>query len=570
MTRRIGKKTIAAVAAAAVLAAAVFAGFQAGVLPGTRAEAATEVQRFELVARSDVLNIGDGVTFEGFTFDGTMPGPQKVVQQGDRVEVILHNEDSVAHGLSLHAINGQTSKYLGNVEPGETARLEFVAEHPGVFMYHCAPGGHGIMAHTMGGQHGMFVVEPNQPFQMEQDLGREPDLKIYIVQHEVYKDGRDFFDGKAQYVMFNGETFRYVRDPIQARPGDYVRFYYLNVGPNLTSTFHAVGGVWDYIYYGGVPENKMRGTQSVVSGPTDSYVIEWQVPEEEGQYTLVTHAFGTQAIKGAVGILEATEGAERDAIVRSEGPNTEPLQNPKRHVAPFGLGSEDLDRSVRYLPGQNPIYVEMVGNSFVPKRLEVPVGSKVTFVNEDVFDMLEGELTGKHDAVVVEGDGDEWFATELLDHAETESVTFDEPGTYEYICSIHPYMRASITVYETDQVAGLRAPASGAQQLAEVVSDGAPAPVLAESTAGGPVAGAARPSPAKSFNGRQGFAPAIESVVHTAALRQQVSEVVQQTAPQRSADEIEARRGDIRESFGLERTHQIASAEDLEEMQMCH
>lgn len=168
-----------------------------------------EVKQFELAAKSSTLNIGDGVTFEGFTFNDTMPGPQKLVQQGDTVEVTVHNEDSVTHGLSMHAVNGQTSNFLGNIQPGETATLEFEADDPGVFMYHCAPGGHGIMAHTMGGQHGMFVVEP--------------DVKVFMVQHEVYSNGRDFFDGNAQDVMFNGETFRYVRNPINVRPDGFLR-----------------------------------------------------------------------------------------------------------------------------------------------------------------------------------------------------------------------------------------------------------------------------------------------------------------------------------------------------------
>ena len=107
-------------------------------------------------------------------------------------------------------------------------------------------------------------------------------------------------------------------DPIKVRPGDYVRFYYLNVGPNLTSTFHAVGGVWNYIYYGGNPSNLMTGTQSAVSGPSDSWVVDWQVPAE-GPFTLVSHAFGTQAIKGAIGVIDLKADNPRAPIVSSGG-----------------------------------------------------------------------------------------------------------------------------------------------------------------------------------------------------------------------------------------------------------
>jgi nitrite reductase (NO-forming) len=413
---------------------------------GESQDADDNVKRFTLIARSDTLNIGDSVTFKGFTFNGTMPGPQMVVNEGDTVEITVINEDTVAHGLSIHAANAQTSNYVGNIMPGQTKTVTFTADYPGVYMYHCAPGGHGIMTHTMGGQFGMFVVEPKEPYQMEVDLGREPDIKVYLVQHEVYADGRDFFDGKALYVMFNGETFRYVKEPIPARPGDYVRFYYLNVGPNLTSTFHAVGGIWDYIYYGGNPRNLMRGTQSVISGPTDSWVIDWIVPDE-GPFTLVSHAFGTQAIKGAIGILQASEDAPRVGEIRSEGPAGELLAEPRRFVNPFGLGSDDLDLPVRYREGDR-VQIQMVGNSFWPKRAEVPVGTTVTWINEDVFDYLDGERTGKHNAVVIEGEGPERFASPLLGHAETFNHTFTAPGEYTYICSIHPYMRAKITVYE--------------------------------------------------------------------------------------------------------------------------
>lgn len=405
-----------------------------------------EVKRFELVAQSSVLNIGDGVTFNGFTFGGTSPAPQMVVNEGDTVEITVRNEDTVTHGLSIHAANTQTSNFVGNIAPGETKTVTFTADSPGVFMFHCAPGGHGIMVHTMGGQFGMIVVEPNEPYRMEAELGREPDLKVFLLQHEVYANGRDFFDGKALYVMFNGETFRYVKDPIPARPGDFVRFYFLNVGPNLTSTFHAVGGIWDYAYLGGNPNNVVEGVQSVIAGPTDSWVIDWIVPAE-GPYTLVSHAFGTQAIKGAVGILNATPDAERVGEILSNGPSTAPVAEPKRFVDPFGLGSETLDLPTRFRTGDT-VQIQMVGNSYWPKRAEVPTGTTVTWINEDVFDFLDGERTGQHNAVTVAAEGTEPFFSPLLKHAETFAHTFNEPGVYEYICSIHPYMRAMVTVYE--------------------------------------------------------------------------------------------------------------------------
>ncbi len=147
----------------------------------------------------------------------------------------------------------------------------------------------------------MVVVKPKRTrYRLEEELGRPPDVRVFIVQHELYANGKDFADGRALYVMFNGYNFRHVTQPVQARPGDYVRFYYLNVGPNLVGSFHAVGGIWEYAYPGGNPANVWRGLQTTVAAPTDSWVIEWRVPAE-GSYLLVTHAFGTQTMKGAGG-----------------------------------------------------------------------------------------------------------------------------------------------------------------------------------------------------------------------------------------------------------------------------
>ncbi|MBI4287015.1 MAG: multicopper oxidase domain-containing protein [Chloroflexi bacterium] len=403
------------------------------------------VKKFELVTKKADLTIDEGVTFKAFTFDGKSPGPLLAVDEGDTVAITVRNEDTVAHGLSMHAANTQTSLFTGNIAPGKTATLTFRADFPGVFMYHCAPGGHGIMTHTMGGMFGMFVVEPKtKKYQLEQQLGKTPDTRVYILQQEVYSNGRDFFDGRPLYVMFNGYNFRYVTEPITTRPGDYIRFYYLNVGPNLVATFHAVGAIWEYAYYGGNPGNIMVGTQSAIAGPTDSWVVDWRVPAE-GPFLLVSHAFGTQAAKGAIGVISSSKNAPQAKEVRSDGPTKLVLASPARVVAPFEIGSADLDRPMRYRSGDK-VQIQMVGNSFWPKIAEVPVGTDVTWVNEEVFDFLDGERTGKHNAVAV--DAAHTFASPLLNHAGQFTFKFTKAGEYEYFCSIHPYMKARVKVYE--------------------------------------------------------------------------------------------------------------------------
>ncbi|MEM4417833.1 MAG: multicopper oxidase domain-containing protein, partial [Nitrososphaerota archaeon] len=396
-------------------------------VPGNPPPDAKPNKTFLLIAAENDVVIDEGVVFRAFTFNGTMPGPLIIVEEGDVVEIVVRNEGKYTHGLSFHAANTQTSKFVGNIAPGKEGRLVFKADFPGVYMYHCAPGGHGILTHTLSGMYGMVVVEPkHQKYRLEEELGREPDIRAYIIQHELYANGRDFYDGKPIYVMFNGGVFRYLSEPILARPGDYIRFYFLNVGPSLTSSFHVVGGIWEYVYHGGNPDNVEKGLQTVTVGPTDSYVIEWRVPSEGG-FLFVSHAFGTQAIKGAVGVVSSSADGERTPFINPQG-NALPIPvNPKRVVAPFEpVGDEDIKI---FLPGEK-ITIQIVGNSYYPKIAKIPVGSTVTWVNEDVLSIGAGEVTGQHNIAAIEGPAS--FASPLLKNAEYFNFAFDREGVYNY------------------------------------------------------------------------------------------------------------------------------------------
>ena len=86
---------------------------------------------------------------------------------------------------------------------------------------------------------------------MEEVMKKKPDVEIYLLQHEIYSSGKDAIEGKPIYVLFNGKIFKYVEEPIKIKPGDFVRIYFLNAGPNLISTLHIVGILWDYVYWQG-------------------------------------------------------------------------------------------------------------------------------------------------------------------------------------------------------------------------------------------------------------------------------------------------------------------------------
>jgi plastocyanin len=77
--------------------------------------------------------------------------------------------------------------------------------------------------------------------------------------------------------------------------------------------------------------------------------------------------------------------------------------------------------------------VEIRDFDFFPRELAVNMGTEITWVNRD---------GAPHDAT---DDGGEW-ATGMLNQGETATVTFDSPGAYEYTCTFHPNMQATLTV----------------------------------------------------------------------------------------------------------------------------
>lgn len=395
--------------------------------------------------------LGQGVMYNGFLTNGSIPGPTIRVQQGDIVEMKFKNTGTVPHGGSIHSAYTQTSAHIGEINPGETKSVTFRAVYPGVFMYHCAPGGHAIPMHVLFGQYGMMVVEPNDTYKLEEELGQEPDLKLYMLQNEIYASGSDALESRPEYTGFNGRPFRYVEEPIAVNPGDYVRMYFLNVGPNLLSTFHIVGIVWDYVYWQGHPQARMPGGQSVTAGPTDSWVIEFRIPPEEGVYTMLSHAVGPTA-RGAIGLLAADASADGPSEVLAEGESyteeelAEKAEGAVRTISPFEPGSLDIERPKVYGPEVEEVFVDIKGNSYDSPVIEIEPGTKVTWTNEEVFTYLDGEFSGIHNAVGTRGP--EQFATRMLAHGESDSHVFTEPGTYEYICTPHPYMKGKIIVRE--------------------------------------------------------------------------------------------------------------------------
>lgn len=256
----------------------------------------------EMTAQVTNIEISKGVTYNAWTFNGTVPGPVLRVKEGDTLHFTLKNVDpNMPHSLDLHAVHAAPNKKFIDVMPGKEGTFTFSADTPGVFMYHC--GTKPVLLHLANGMYGMIIVEPKNGYPTDKEINRE----YTIVQSEWYKenDYQSFLDSPPQFVVFNGNDYSLTDQPLIAKVGDKIRMYVNNAGPNEVSSFHIVGTIMDIVYVDGNPKNILYGLQTVMLPASGGAVVEFQLTEE-GDYPFVTHQFN-HASKGAVGVIRATK-----------------------------------------------------------------------------------------------------------------------------------------------------------------------------------------------------------------------------------------------------------------------
>jgi nitrite reductase (NO-forming) len=274
----------------------------------------------ELTARELVGRLDDGITYEYWTYDGTVPGPMIRVRVGDTVEIRLRNDASSKnpHSIDLHAVTGPGGGAAATqVQPGETKSFRFKALQPGVYVYHCATPF--VPAHIANGMYGLIVVEP--------EGGLPPvDREFYVMQGELYAtlrpgqqgharmDDRALVDEHPSHVVFNGAAKALTGErAMKARVGERVRIFFGVGGPNLTSSFHVIGEIFDVVRVeGGDLVNRNVQTTLVPAG--GAVIVEFGL-EVPGTYILVDHSLSRVFGKGAVAQLVA-EGPENPEVFR--------------------------------------------------------------------------------------------------------------------------------------------------------------------------------------------------------------------------------------------------------------
>ena len=270
----------------------------------------------ELEAKEVKKQLDDGVEYTFWTFGGSVPGKFIRVREGDEVELHLKNDATsmLAHNIDLHAVTGPgggaKSTFTG---PGKETSFTFRALNPGLFVYHCAVAPVGM--HMANGMYGLILVQPKE--------GMKPvDREFYVMQGEFYTTGphgqkghQDFSYEKAlsenpDYVVFNGEVGSMVGDrALQARVGERIRLFVGNGGPNLVSSFHVIGEIFDNVYEdGGTTVSNNIQTTLIPAGGAAITEFRADVP---GTFIMVDHSIFRAFDKGALGMIDVMGDANK-------------------------------------------------------------------------------------------------------------------------------------------------------------------------------------------------------------------------------------------------------------------
>lgn len=272
----------------------------------------------ELEVIEKEMPISEGVSYTYWTFGGTVPGSFIRVRQGDTVEFHLKNspDSKMPHNIDLHGVTGPGGGAASSfTAPGHQSQFTFKALNQGVYVYHCATAPVGM--HIANGMYGLILVEPPEGMS-------KVDHEYYVMQGDFYTTGKyrekghqpfdmdKAIDERPTYVLFNGHEGSLTGDKaLTAKVGEKVRLFVGNGGPNLVSSFHVIGEIFDTVRQeGGTVEQHNVQTTLIPSGGAAMVEFRTDVP---GSYVLVDHSIFRAFNKGALGILKV-DGPENKQV----------------------------------------------------------------------------------------------------------------------------------------------------------------------------------------------------------------------------------------------------------------
>ena len=293
------------------------------------ADEKAKVVKVTMIVEEKIIEIDDeGTQFRVFAFNDSVPGPLIVVHEGDYIELTLINpeKNNFEHNIDFHASTGALGGGgLTHVLPGEEVVLRWKAIKPGVFVYHCAPGGAMVPWHVVKGMNGAVMVLPRDGLKDRDGNPIRYDKAYYIGEQDFYipkdeygnyKIFKEPGDGYSEtlevmktltptHVVFNGAVDALTgENALTAEVGETVLF--IHAQANRDTRPHLIGGHGDYVWPNGSfndPPRTNLETWFVPGGAAAAAIYTFRQP---GTYVYLNHNLIEAFILGAKAVVQVS------------------------------------------------------------------------------------------------------------------------------------------------------------------------------------------------------------------------------------------------------------------------
>ncbi|HYC26654.1 MAG TPA: multicopper oxidase domain-containing protein [Nitrososphaerales archaeon] len=418
------------------------------------------------VTRYYTLNIegvnisqGTNAVWHAWTYNGTVPGPTLHAEIGDKIIVKVNNHLNLIISFHTHLVDynftsdGSQANVIAGmgagamIPPGQSYTYYFNATYAGAFLYHDhSSDQYPISYHMAQGLYGIFMVDdPKHP---PPKLAHEWTVAMAEMGPQVtgtgyapyIMDGLGFPGGEPALVnLFDAQglpgvvsQFNKTLLAFEAHVGDIVRFDVFNPGAlGVTHTFHLHDSeLIDEYGDVGVPYNDAN--IPLDPGVTAVALVTLTQP---GVFLFHCHVV-PHADAGMIGVLVVLPKASSTTTTQSSSANT--TSTSSSSVISF----TSLTSSVSTSPKTTSISIlANSGNNASSKGYSPDVVHVVVGVNNTVM------WTNNDDTVhTVTSSTAGLFDSGYLIAGQSWTYTFQTPGTYQYHCSIHPWMTGTVIV----------------------------------------------------------------------------------------------------------------------------
>lgn len=299
-------------------------------------------KEINLTAKEALLQINDQVKLPVYTYNGSVPGAQIRVKQGDNVKIVLKNELPEPITIHWHGYpvpnnqDGVPGVTMDAIKPGETFTYEFTATVPGTYWYHS----HQKSAEQVDkGLYGTLIVEPKNEEKVDRDYTlvldewmSDPDAESHMDMNMSGMDHSNMNNGNSSdnqqmdmssmghdmmnmYDIFtiNGKSGSAVK-PLKVKKGEKVRLRLVNAG-YMSHKLHLHGHEFKIVATDGQPLKDPQPIKDELLNiaPGERYDIEF-IANNPGEWLLECHGDmeGADGMKVKIQYEDQTNNTDKE------------------------------------------------------------------------------------------------------------------------------------------------------------------------------------------------------------------------------------------------------------------